>query len=752
MSTGLSTLDENKDLLNKFAMEGTKENNIKQLISDEAYKQLAGSFPELVPMVVGINIIEIFDDNSALGGAVLFNGNSKIIIPVIYVNGKVDATTFIYNEDKDIILALTKKIVKLLLSASETISGTPIGPDLEGIGFDTGDINKVFVPPKTYSPKIASSGGILFSVLEKVASVREKLVESLENEEFRNRFVRIYGEEALENIKYMEIEKTASHIDNSEPEVIFSLEKLASSGWERIDDAIDEFSKNGFVISHGEDRQTKTLRKKTTVESKLKNITGQEAIEGIDIRNPGVYEVYSITDLSPVEVVVSRSGVSGTPYVLNRWVKFDFLGSNSTPTIDGNPVVGKRKDPDDSTSLVDFSVKDLAERTAIVVRNGKDVFGSFYAGGDSIEDEGLTKVVLTRLTGADFDAVVIEKNSNAKPILLGKTLYVGDKNLKIFKEQSKKGRTVVPVRFRDLDAEADAGEKLVKVAFDGTEFIYDGSTYSKEGIVAKLLDDGFRKDGIYELVKTAAKDGNAEMVSISAKLDMLANMISNLAGKVMSQEEKIEQIGLAMLQRPNTEVQAQESVTPESDLQEEAPKEEHVTANNAQAQTTMMPDPYSGMPPSDEELAAMQQQYQQQTLADQQLLQQQPQQSGNEEQNELVNGMNASIDPSILDILAQLKDSNIMDVSVISMLASGESIGDVVRDYSGDILNGASAVGRILLNALIKENEVSAEIGEKKYKQLIKNLRNIFKSMSELYADIVKLELESNGKMGTEGI
>ncbi len=110
---GLANVKPDNIDIEKTAAEGSLENNMKQLITDEAYSQLSQKFPSLVPMIVGVNIMEMIDNTSAIGAAIISNGDSRLIVPIVYVNGNVDATTFIYSEEHDTMLALTKKGCKI---------------------------------------------------------------------------------------------------------------------------------------------------------------------------------------------------------------------------------------------------------------------------------------------------------------------------------------------------------------------------------------------------------------------------------------------------------------------------------------------------------------------------------------------------------------------------------------------------------------------------------------------------------------
>ncbi len=632
-----------------------------------------------------------------------------------------------------------------------------ISPNAQNVGFDVGDINSIFIPPKTYSPKIASStGGMLFAVLEKVSSVRDAMIDSLKNEDTRKAFDEAYGEGASEHVIGMGLEKEASSIDNSKPEAKFSISEVASSNWELKKEASDEFAKNGFVISHGVNSQTKSLEKIATVETRLKDITGSEAIESIDLQTPGVYTVYDIKDLKPSEIVVANDFTGKRTTVVSGKTRINSDGVNS-----GNPVVGKKIESSASSSLKDFSNFMSApskERVGLVFLNNGEVSSgiTLYKEGVDIK-KGLGSTIIEGLFSSPVHTINIEKGSSATPTLLGSTLYVGENNVKFVEipKISPKDK-ITPVRMRDLDSAYNASGDIVKVAFDGVEYNYNHNMYSKHSLVNQLLKEGYDKYSIYELVKTAADGGSAEMVAINAKIDMLASMITNLAGQIQSSQQAVQQAAQGLSAIPAPMDGGQGIVEDAGMAQEGAPAE----GQQALAQQgTMMPDPYSGMP-SEEYMAAQEQAAQQQAMADQQLLQQQPQMAQQDpsmamaqaqpqdgEAQVTQNGMNPAIDPAILSTLAQLKDSNIMDAGIVSVLINSDSISDVVDEYKGDVMKGASSVGRILLNAMVKKNQMELDIGEKKYKQMVKNLKNIFIKMSDLYADILKMELESDGKM-----
>lgn len=747
---GLSSVDRKNSSLRKEAGEGSLENNIKHLITDEAYNQLSSKFPNLVTFIVGINIIEKIDDKTIIGGAVLSNGEQKLIVPVVYVNGIVDATTFIYSEDNDTLLALTKKVVSYILLPDKSIDGTSYKPSGSDISFDFGDINKLFVPPKTYNPKIASGdGGMVFAVLEKVSSVRDALIEKLSSKEMRDRFDEAYGAGASEHVMNMGLNKVASMKDDTPPEAIFSLEKIASSSWEHKEEAAREFAKNGFVISHGYHAQDKMLQKTSSVGTRLEEITGNETLESISASNPGVYYVYSLKDLKPIEIVISKSGINEC----NTHILGEPFGYDRSDLDDGNPVVGTRINISDSKLLKPFSylpeIKNNTTISMVFIKNGEIFNSSTFILEDKNIIKGLGSTIIKINFGNQFTAVNIEEHSDASPVILGRTLYVGDRNVRIFKNDYNYNQEI-PVRMRDLDYAYNDSHDIVKIAFDGAEYRYNHKSFSKEGLVGQLLNEGFDKNSIYSLVKTATDKGSAEYAALNAKLDILATVVTNLAGQIQAQQ-KPEKI---------TATQGLSTAAPQNASTESAPAENANTAQNVKNgdgsqraavtdESTMMPDTRSGMPTPQQE-AQMQAQRQQDTAADQQLLAQTPQpgvQQDDAQQGSSIDGMNPSLDPQILKSLSELKDSKVMDVGVVSMLANSEAVGSVMQEYRGDILNGASAVGKILMNMMVRKNDVIKDLGEKKYSQTVKMLKIVFTKTSDLYVDIVKMELEDSGKM-----
>ncbi len=359
----------NNKYLEKEAGEGSLENNIKQLITDEAYSQISAKFPKLVPNIVGINIIEVIDNETAIGAAVLGVSGKKLLIPIVYSNGNVDAITFLYSEDDDMILALTKKVVSVIVSSSPMLEGGVPGKN-EGQNFDIGDIHKLFVPPKTFSPKTASeTGGLLFAVLEQSDLLKTALAEKLKDPEYNKIFSEIYGEEATSFVSESALSKEASNLDETESIALFNMQEIMDSEWLEKKAAMKEFALNGFTISQGINTPKYSMEKTASVATKLKAITENESLTTIDGGRPGIYNVYRMGDLKPLTVVISKPLTAsdiGTPSII--YGPSNNIGNNGVT--DGNGVIGNQKNISDVNIFKPFSTykKHIGDNVKLIIR------------------------------------------------------------------------------------------------------------------------------------------------------------------------------------------------------------------------------------------------------------------------------------------------------------------------------------------------------------------------------------------------
>ena len=696
------------ELLEKQGGEGSTDNNIMRLISDEAYSQLSGKFPALIPYIMGINMVEKIDDKHALGAAKLMLPSGEASIPVVYSEGQVDATTFLYNETTNTMVAMTKKSVALLVDESGELLGEPTKDG--DINPDNGDIHSLFVPPKTYNPKIASHG-ILFQILEQDSLLKEAFCKKLQDPEMADLYSEIYGNGIVEYVSYgKEITKVAQ-FEEQKNEALFSMSDVLSSSWIEKRAAADEFSRNGFVISHGTQIPSSVLVKEATISTDLTAKTGMTSFEAIDSRSPGAYEVYKLSDLSPVKVIVSRS-ILGNEMII--------IGKSNIHSSDTHKPVGRKIDLADSGMLQDIS--SLKKDGYVILLKDGNIFGSLrirrYT--DISKESGDGKTVYTLSGGlTDFTNIVVENDSSRSPLISRKTIYVGSNNIKFISDVSDNKRIdVVTLNDINISSQLDNGT-LVKVAHDGHHFIFNGQSLNREGVVMSLLSDGYDKNSIYDIVKTAEEKGSAELIAISAKIDMLSNMVMNLAGAVQMQQSQPpmpsqDPAGLAGMQQP--------------EMQQPMPQEQQ-----PQQGGVALPDE-SGMPMGD------QQPNPEMVAQDQQMLGQEQQMPGQEQQAEVPEGMNQNIDPEVLRMLSELKDSSAMDAGVISDMADSHRISSIVSENKASIIEGASSLGKVLLSMMSNKGELEQTLGEKKYKKIVSNLKSMFSKSTDLYIDIIQMD------------
>jgi hypothetical protein len=321
--------------------------------------------------------------------------------------------------------------------------------------------------------------------------------------------------------------------------------------------------------------------------------------------------------------------------------------------------------------------------------------------------------------------LVIFKNSDAQYKKVGNIIYVGDKNVAIVQHPDTINQKATSL-LRDTNAELQSTGEIVKLAYDAGEYYYNGKNYSLPGIVDKLLKEGYDKYSVYEITKTAAENGEAAMAAVSAKLDMLSNMVMNLAGKVEMLSQQAQ--GLSSLP-------AQEPI-PQEAAPEQAPQiDAGASADIAAAAQQSAAEPqgiYAAQEPQAVEQPAMEQE---------------PVPGDVPPQPQDTAGMNQNIDPMVLQTLAQLKDSKVMDIGVIGTLGIDEEMSTIVASYKDDILHGVSAMGRILFNMMVRREKLSEQYGDGKYKKLVSSLKNLFTKMSDLYVEITMMGFEANAQV-----
>ena len=276
--------------LQKIAAASNVDKNIDALISKQAYEDIVAQHKILGSLILGIDIIERITDKTILAGAKLAIPGRNIIIPIVYSNGLIESTTFIYNQDTDIMLGLTKKIVEIITTDSGSIDGSAVSTG----GLDRGSIHKLFVPPRTFSPKIASVG-LLVRMMETSDLLKQAVYKKILTDwDFRNEIEQRYeGITKFAQIGDANIKAEINSQDHTPPTIVWSRKEIFDSDWIEKQAAIREYSVYGYAVSEGKDFPSLSLRPVETTKEKIMSQTNANDIESFTTDNVGAFILYS---------------------------------------------------------------------------------------------------------------------------------------------------------------------------------------------------------------------------------------------------------------------------------------------------------------------------------------------------------------------------------------------------------------------------------------------------------------------------
>ena len=707
---GLESLTKEAEF-KKIAAESDVKKNLDTLISKQAYEDITSKFKELGPLILGISIVQRMSETTILAAAKLAIPDKSIMIPIVYSNGKIDSTTFIYNEDTDILLGMTKKIVEIITTDSGSIDGAAVSQG----GLDGGSIHQLFVPPRNFSSKVANSG-MLLRMMETSDLLKKAVHEKANRDwEFRKELVSQYGDEILKLARDgdINIKRKESLIDKSSPAILWSRKDIFDSDWIEKEAAIKEYSISGYAISEGKDTPSLSLVPIQTVKEKIMSKIDSNEVESFTSSSVGAFVLYD-QEGNEIEVFSGQK----TPLGYGKINGTDYISCSKRLSIDIDIAYAATKlSLSNTKDLSKFSLSlfkkgkknprgftEASNSNSLVIIHNEEVLYSF--GDTSLNREDIRESLGSFTIEKTYSnlAIIMEKGCSKKPILIDGIIHTGEDNVKVIKRSAERGDKLYPLRMASLNKTASENE-VVSVSFDGAEFLYKQSMYSKQGVVSELLSEGFDKHSIYGLIKTAEEKGGASLEAINAKIEMLSTMMMNLAGTKASPAPE----GLSAMPAQAPQVAPAQQVTP-------APEAAQTLA--PQSPVEGMSDPMQGMSPEqqpEEEVAGLQE-----------------------------NGMNSSVDAETLRLISEnIKNSSIMDMGVLASVGASSELGEVILNYRDDIQSGVSATARILLNLMTKKDSIEENIGSAKYKQLTSTLKPLLVKMSDMYADIYYLKLES---------
>ena len=532
----------NQMMLYKKADDNDDNNDtILELINQEVFAQLSKKYSELIPYIIGFKEVEKIDDGTILTSTIVSNGEEKLIIPAIYALGKVDATSYIYKPDVDIIFALTKKVINMLFRKNKDLGIA----SSEVKTLDSGNIRRLFVPPKTWSPKIASSS-VLPTLIETQPVIKTLLLEKIATDTiFRNFFEKAYPYMAehleKEAQEFAVFQKVPSVIASSLDEIKYSESVLNKEA------AVQEYVNNGLYIQHGKALPTKSLVKVASAAETIDNLLdGQEA--QVIGKNAGCFRVVTSRLTLEHVLVLPIYGTKHSKFELldtygeanNRFATKDYIGI-----------------PDDNCSAIQMKLIPVTPETVLAnVPDIKFVFfkhnkilgflpikspNSLLNKAKFVFDKGDAVIINLPYNFAGLEKIVINKNSDQSPLQVGKMLLIGDKNIKIYtgKIDSDSLMDYSEYSARSI-LDTNRNTEIIKVTHNNGYISLNGNLMTKHDAAERLLKEGFDKYSIYSLLKEAKDNGQAEAKAISAKIDVLTNLITTTLGEVKKLEGRFD--------------------------------------------------------------------------------------------------------------------------------------------------------------------------------------------------------------------
>ena len=715
---GLVKLEKEKERLElrKVAEEGTSSGNTKHLITENAYSSIGDKFPDLVPYISGVNIEPKNEHGTTLGGVVFFIDRDKYISPVIYNKRTVETGTMIFNEEFDTMLGLTPKLAKKLFSASSSLAGTS---EKNKIALDVGDIKKLFIPPRTFSPKVASSS-IFYKAMENPL-VKEALAkESIMNSAVKDWMEDNYGTQIVDiSIQhYLNKQAKERNKDISEPKVISNIEDINKLNWMHKEAAFKEIANYGIAISVGKDRQTKSLAPIETPQSIVQEVLHVDALEAIG--KIGFFKVIDTIDFKAKPVIATRgtliheNGVKGT----------------------GINIIGTPCNLEDLKFLRYPNRENLDGNGKIIILKDNKLYDVLNCSKPSFN---MGSVTLERISGErkGYDKVTIMFDSDKEPMISMKTLFIGDSNVRIA-EKGLWQEEFYPASFSDLENDIFSknyyeASNLVKIKKDTIgNFFFNGKRFNISGLAQKLLSDGYGKMSVLTLLKTSSEKGDAKFIALDKKVDKLTAMIQNLSGVISQQQSSQVSPGMA-----NQEAQQQQQAPSQ---QQDPSQQQQDPSQQQQPSIGGFVDNASGFSPDQQQQPSQDEMNQQADLQQQQEAQQQQQLAEEQQkfQQDLIqNGINPRMSPDVLKTITDLKDSSVMDVSALTVLAQSSNLAVVLSELVPEFQSGVSALGRILFNIEAREPDVIGAIGEKEYKKLVISMKTMLFKSTDILIDMM---------------
>jgi len=507
-------------------MKSQVTSKLTQLINDEAMKQLADNYHELLPKLIKIDIDHIEEDMSYAVGAAYFMIDKRIIFtPIIYRDGAVDSISYIGDTENETLYGLTKRMYKRLISSSKTEFGKALSEkEQERLLIDKGIIGRLFATPQTISPKVASDenyeDNIIIDMLDSpiFAKSFEKLASMPAYREVLNK---VYGDRVFEKLASVNTLHKLASIDRDEDgSMTFnSISDLNSLPKNKRGEAAMAIAKEGFYkVASAEPTKSVALRIPTMGELLMKAKSKLEVLT-----EPGIYNAIT-KDLRLVPAIVARHGSGNKNYIyyhdstalvqngsqeprskrgaynspenLTGYLGMEAGAFNDDPRSHIISVFGEERKPVNADKLVITASKDdiIVYSINSVTRVGKEIVVDVWS------DPSSESIVIGEAYG-------YTKKENTTYIHPNHVLFLGRKSgLSHVGERNKAHPLSELMTTDDIDS-AFVKTASFDVTYSAGRYFYGNERLSKPELINELRETGYDNESISTIVKTAQDAG-----------------------------------------------------------------------------------------------------------------------------------------------------------------------------------------------------------------------------------------------------
>ncbi len=758
---------------------------LTRLIQDEVNKQLAENYYELLPNLIKTEVTQIEDDLQFAVGAAYFQiDERRLFIPILYMDGQVDAISYIADVETNRMYGLTKKMYKRLISANRLQMGTALTrAEQERLRVDKGIIGRLFATPQTLSAKIASDEdtGLVMDMLstelfrtrftklasdpEKISDMRKlyspELFEKLASLNSRDKRMRLAT--SASQAKSGEVYKSLSELRDLEP----SLRKeaavaIAKTGYYKVAEDINTGSKAAVL------KIPKMGEQLFKTDSKLSVLTV-----------PGIYNALT-KDLNIVPVIVAEEGSERKLYYKDKStvVSKDQAGHDLTEYV-GLPAGALGGDPRQHISSVFGKAVKPKDARRILISIRKDDLKMYEV--NTVTAVGDTTVIDSFTWGTEQPEVVIEISERFGYSKRGNTIFINPKHVTFIGKTKYSGLSSSYDRpktnpLSELLVSDDMEQAFIKTASISIQYSAGMYDYNRERLGSvemhqKLAGEGFDGESISLIMKTAeAQPGiPTELQNIPQTLKaILAELAENkhsilelremLTGGAQGQEgqeanpedEQIKQQILEVagtvgadgnsiieggtqqgLPLPQILEQLQQEV---SEVQQQGGGQPADPAA-AGAEPGAAPLPMAGDPqqagaqgPGQGPSAGPGQPAPGQTPGEAT-----PQ--GLQEQ-----GYNTQMSPQMLDQLQSVADKDVLNASIIQYLIDTPDAKGVVSQYLDDVEKGVNGLAKTLLTVEIQKKNFTKDVSEGKLISFINGGKTILNRLTDFVIDAAQID------------